>query len=59
MDNILISLTLLPNHWPTINTKEYGSVHKAILNGRTLIFYKVYPHVIYVVDIRDARSNWK
>ena len=52
-------LPAFPRKWPVEESKRYGKVHIATIDGLTLIFYAFSTNLITVVDITDARSNWQ
>ena len=58
IDKFLINLVQIPYQWPTVKAKKYGYVHKAVINKRTIVLYKLTPNLIYILDIFDSRTNW-
>ena len=59
IDECLDALIFLPRMWPIVESKEFGSVHKATLEGLTLIFYRIESDAIQILDVVDARSDWQ
>jgi hypothetical protein len=58
IDACIQALLIFPYQWPIITTKRNLLLHKAIVNERTIILYKVEKVKIVLFDILDARSDW-
>jgi plasmid stabilization system protein ParE len=57
-DNLRL-LSSMPYMWPIVITAKSGTVRKATVDRLTTILYKIKDDHVEVLNITDARSNWK
>jgi plasmid stabilization system protein ParE len=56
---VLDNLPNFPNKWPKVQSRSYGEIRKATVDDLTIILYRITDDEIRVLDITDARSDWK